>query len=92
MFELYDIIVNELYNHKTIAALLFLLDNGRELSFLYKDIEYSITWKNKLLYLDNENHDNVQIFSNSWELVENSKIEKYKFLEVWNEIKLLTLF
>jgi len=92
VFELYEIIVNELYNSKTISALLFLIDNGRELSFLYNDIEYSITWKDKLLYLDNEKHDNLQMFDNAWELIENSKIEKYKFLEVWNDIKLLTLF
>ncbi|BCJ92673.1 hypothetical protein acsn021_02420 [Anaerocolumna cellulosilytica] len=91
MSNLYDVIVNEL-NNKSISALIFLLDSGRELSFKYNNIEYAITWNEKKICLENENHDSVQKFDDAWSFIENVLVQGKTFLEVWSNIELLYLF
>jgi hypothetical protein len=91
MSDLYEMIVNEL-NNKSIAALLFLLDNGRELSFEYNNTRYAITWNGEKLYLDNENHNDLQKFDDTWNFIENALLQEKTFIEVWEDIKLINLF
>ena len=49
--DIHDLIVNELFNKKSIAALIFLIDCGRELEFKMNGKEYFISFSVKLNFL-----------------------------------------
>lgn len=91
MRDLYEMITDELFNNKSIAALLFLLQGGRELTFKYNNEELSITRDGEKYYL-NSSKDCIQTYDSAWQLLEDGKLGENKFLHVWKEIELITLY
>ena len=41
--DVHDLIVNEMFEHKSLAALIFLIDCGRELEFKVNGEEYFLS-------------------------------------------------
>jgi len=89
--NLYDMIRDELWEKHSISALLFLLDGGRELNFLYKEKPYGIFRDNKKWFLSGENI-NEQQFDDAWSLLNNGVIEEKYIFELWNHIEIQILF
>jgi len=91
MTALYDMIRNELWEKHSISALLYLLNGGRELEFVFSKRTGSITWIEKKIYLYVEEMDN-QIFDTPWDMISKGKIDGKSFFELWNEIEIKVLF
>lgn len=89
---LHDIIVGELFDKKSLAALIFLIDAGRELEFVYENHKYFISRNKAKKYVSIWNDDKEQSFGSVYELIEKAVLQEKQFLNVWNEIKLDTLF
>ncbi|OGO86089.1 MAG: hypothetical protein A2Y24_04415 [Clostridiales bacterium GWE2_32_10] len=92
MKELYDIIINELYEDKSISALLYLLEGGRELSFRYENEEFSVTRDKERFYLNSQDSKKSQIYVDAWQLIEKGQVHGKKFMDIWKDIELLTLY
>ena len=73
--HIHDLIVNELFNQKSIAALIFLIDCGRELEFKIKGKEYFISCDNSKKYVSLWENKNEQSFDSVLELIKNATIE-----------------
>lgn len=91
--DLHDRIAKELLNQKSLAALMYLLEKGRELECFYQDKHLFLSRygsKNTCsLCIDGKEEES---FDGAEELVEKARIDGKPFLETWDEIKLSTLF
>ena len=89
---LHDIIVEELTEKKSLAALIYLICHGRELEFEIEGKEYFISCDKSKKYVSLWNNQNVQSFNSVDELIENATIENSSFLSLWEKSTIQTLF
>ena len=89
---LHDRIVGELIEKRSLAALIFLLDRGRELEIEVNGKEYFISCDNAEKYVSIWQGKSEQSFDSVCELIENAKIENQPFLSLWEKVRIKTLF
>lgn len=89
--ELHDMITDELFDKKSISALLWLISQGRELEATYQNESIFISAdksKNKVSIWINRQESS---FATMEELLQFTEIEGHKLIDVWDEIHLDTL-
>lgn len=91
-FDLQDLIVAELLEKKSLAALIYLLDSGRELEFKVYDKQYFISCSKAEKYVSIWDKTNEQSFDNIDELVANAVVGDKTFLSAWRDIEIKTVF
>lgn len=89
--ELMDKMENELYNSHSLAALIVLINMGRELDFEYNEYSGSITHTKDDKYQLADN-TRFELFDSVEELIVGGKIYGKEFLTIWNDIKLGYLY
>ena len=86
--NVHDLIVNELFENKSLAALIFLVDNGRELEFNAGENKCFITRDNSKKYVSLYVNNNENSFDSVSELIENAMIADMQFFEAWKQAEL----
>lgn len=90
--DLHDFITNELFEKKSLAALIFLIDRGRELEFNLNRNKYFISRDSSEKYVSLWANKNEQSFDSICELIENASLENMCFLAAWEQAELEYLF
>ncbi|MBR5554155.1 MAG: hypothetical protein IKV98_09960 [Clostridia bacterium] len=89
---LHQYLQDELFNNKSLGALVYLIENGREFEFSYKGnlcfISGSETQKEVSLWIDKTEY----AFDNIENLAESKVFDNKSLLEIWNDIEIETLF
>ena len=89
---LHQYLQDELCNNKSLGALIYLIGKGREFEFSYKGhlcfISRSETQKEVSLWIDKTEY----AFDNIDNLAEAKIFDNKSLLEIWNDIKIETLF
>ena len=90
--EIHDLIVRELFDRKSLAALIYLIDFGRELEFRVDRCKCFISHLNS----DNSVYLSVngieQRFDSVSEMIKGATIEDLSFLVAWEQAELEYLF
>ncbi len=89
---LHQYLQDELLNNKSLGALIYLIEQGRELEFSYNDIEYFISCAESKKYVSLWNGENEKSFDSIKELIEKGTIDGKAFLDVWSKVEIETLF
>ena len=90
--DLHDIIVTELYDKKSLAALIHEIDSGRELEFEVNGKEYFISRDRSEKHVSLWHNKSEQSFDSVYELIENAVIDDGTLLSVWDKVVLTFLF
>ena len=85
---IHDLITSELFEKKSLAALIFLIDCGQELEFNVKGIKCFISCAYSKKYVSLYINEDEQSFDSVSELIANAIIEDMKFLEAWEQVEL----
>lgn len=85
-------IVNELFNKKSLAALIFLIDCGRELEFQLNGKKYFISCDASKKHVSLWENKNEQSFDSVLELIEKATIENICFYRAWEQVELEYLY
>lgn len=87
-----DIITEELFNNKSVAAFLYLINKGRELELKFKEQTLHISrdgsQKSCSVWIGKEE----QAFDSVEDLFLNGQVFEKKIYEIWADIELITLF
>ena len=90
--ELHDLNTNELISQKSLSALIWLVNHGRELEFRIDNtvcfISRSNSAKNVSLWVNRSE----QSFDSMEALIEKSSINQKPFLQIWDDAEIETLF
>lgn len=89
---LHELIVDEFERSKSLSALIYLIDNGRELEFSLYGKKYFISCDKSQKYVSLWDNQNEQSFNSVEELIENAVISNSALLSVWPEIQIETIF
>ena len=89
---LYERIENELLKQKSLAALIYLLESGRELECEIGGEIYFITKSNSPQYISLWHNGTEQSFESIEELLENAVLAGETFLRLWDKMNIVTLF
>lgn len=89
---LHDLIVQELENTKSLAALIWLVERGREVEFTLDGSEYflSIHKSKKVVSLWDKGTE--QSFESMEQLLEKAVLDRRAFLDAWKDAKIETIF
>ena len=90
--NLHGLIVDELFEKKSLAALIFLIDCGRELELTLNENKCFISRDGSKKYVSLYVNKNEQSFDCMSELIENATIEGMNFLLAWEQAELEYLF
>jgi len=90
--ELHDLIVSEFERTKSVAALIYLIDHGRELEFSFEGKTYFISHDKSQKYVSLWEGKDEQSFDSMEALIETSVISNSAFLSALPEIKIDTIF
>lgn len=88
----HDRIVDELFTYKSIAALLYLINAGRELECNYKNISVFISRDGSIKHCSLWVDKSEQAFDCVEELFTNAVIQEKRLKDIWAEVELVTLF
>ena len=88
----HDLASADLFEHKSLDALIFLIDHGRELEFRYCNQDYYISCDNSKQYISLWHNITEEIFSSLNELINNAVLQNVPFLTAWEQIELQYLF
>lgn len=89
---LQDLIVRELENGKSLAALLYLLEKGREVELSVEGEDYFLSRSHASRSVSLWNKQEEQSFDSAEELIENALISGRPFLSAWENVKIKTIF
>ena len=89
---LYERIENELLKQKSLAALIYLLESGRELECELGGEIYFITKSNSPKYVSLWHNNTEQSFESIEELLTKAVLGEEKFLSLWEKMHIVTLF
>ena len=90
--ELHDRIVEELDQTKSLAALIWLIDRGRELEFSVEGKGYFLSRSKAEQYVSLWDSAAQQGFDAVEQLLENAVIDGRPFLDAWQDAKIETIF
>lgn len=89
---MHDLIVDELYDKKSIAAFIWLISQGRELEMSYEGQSFFITSdgsKDKVsMWIDKKEYS----FTSVEDMLQLGEIMGHKLIDIWTDIQLGTLF
>lgn len=89
---IHDLIVDELFDKHSIAALIYTINVGRELEFTYKDTECFLAKSNSKRVVSLWVGKEEQAFESIELLISNATLGGEVFIKVWSEVKLICLF
>lgn len=92
MKDIHDLIADELFQQKSLAALIWLIDCGRELEFTADGAECFISRSNSARNVSLWVNKEEQAFDRIDLLICHAVINGKPFLEVWERTELTTLF
>ncbi len=84
--------VRALLEEKSLEALVYLIDAGRELEFLLDGEGYFISKDRAAQYVSLWKREEEQSFDTMQELIERAKVKDGLFCEKWQECTIETLF
>ena len=90
--HLHDLIVSEFEQTKSLAALIYLIDRGRELEFSFSGTVYFLSRYKSQKYVSLWDNQNEQSFNSTEELIENAIVSNSTLLSVLPEIQIETIF
>lgn len=88
----HDEMVTALLENKSLAALVYLIDAGRELEFNTYGNTYFISRDKAAKYVSLWKGQAEQSFDHMYDLIEHGRVEGEPFFTVWKESKIETLF
>lgn len=89
---IYDAIETELLEQKSLSALIWLINRGRELEFSYKREIYFLSCDKAQKYVSLWHGEDEQSFESVEQLTEEALVENQLFLDIWAEVTMITLF
>ena len=89
---LHDFIVKEFECTKSLSALIYLIDRGRELEFSIHGAEYFISRHKSQKYVSIWDNQKEQSLNSVEELIENAIVSNSPLLSIWPEIQIETFF
>lgn len=90
--NLHDQISAELYKKKSLAALIWLINKGRELELTYLSEKYFLSQSGSRRYVSLWHGEKEQAFENMDDLIEHAVIGKLYFIDAWPNIILEYLY
>ncbi len=90
--DLHDLIVDELINKKSLSALIWLINHGRELELSVENIPCFISHNKSNKTVSLWVNQSEQSFNSMEELIQNSTVNEKPFLLLWNDAVIETLF
>ena len=90
--ELHERIVRELLKQKSFAALIWLIEHGRELEFSVDGVPCFISRSGSDQHVSLWVDGNQQAFDSMEQLIENAVIGQNSFMTLWDNIQITTLF
>ncbi|MBQ9092192.1 MAG: hypothetical protein IJY52_08000 [Anaerotignum sp.] len=88
----HDNMVTALMEEKSLAALVYLIDAGRELEFAAGENTYFISKDKAAKYVSLWKGQAEQSFDHMYDLIEHGKVEGMPFFAAWKESEISTLF
>ena len=92
MENVHDLIVNELFTYKSVAAFIYLINAGREIEIKYNDIFAFISKdgskKQCSIWIDKME----QAFETVEELLNQAVIQDRRIIDIWEQIEFNTLY
>ncbi|MDF9825383.1 hypothetical protein M2475_001838 [Breznakia sp. PF5-3] len=87
---LHEALTKELLNNHSIAALMKLIEMGREIELIYNNKSISITHlDNKILF---SFEDSTERFNDIWSVIVQGRTDGDFFIDCWNEMSIKALF
>lgn len=90
--DLHDRIVKELEKTKSLAALIYLIERGREVEFTVNGKGYFLSRHKSQRAVSLWDSDTEQSFDSVEELIERAKITGSPFLTAWETARIDTIF
>lgn len=90
--DIHDKMVEELFNNKSLKALIYLIEHGRELEFKYNNMECFISKDNSNRFVSVWVDKKEQAFDSIEALIEKAEIDNGLFEDIWEDITLGVLF
>lgn len=90
--DVHEKMVRELFDRKSVKALAYLIDSGRELEFEYNKKLCFISKDNSAGYVSVWEGKEEQAFASMEELIRQAKINNVPFEKAWQESELHWLF
>jgi len=87
-FKLHDLIVAELINKRSIAALVFLIDAGRELEFSFGGTDFFISKDTKGHGIELAQGNHAEHFEDMHKLICCSTLVSVPFIDAWPNVSL----
>lgn len=87
-----DVTIYASYTHKSIAAFIYLIDNGRELEFEYENSSVFVSQDGSSKFCSIWVNEEEQAFDSVDVLFTDAVIQGKKLYEIWKEVRLGTLF
>lgn len=81
-----------LLDEKSLAALIYLLDVGRELEFKVKDTVYFVSKDKAQKYVSIWKGQEEQSFDHAYDLIEHALVNGIPFYSAWKDAEIMTLF
>ena len=88
----HDEMVTALLEEKSLAALVYLIDHGRELEFISGEHTYFISKDKAAKDVSLWKKEQEQSFDHMYDLIEHGKVEGKPFFKVFKESEICTLF
>lgn len=89
---MHDLIVNELFDKRSIAALVYVINEGRELEFTYNRVDCFISKSGSEKVVSIWVGKVEQAFESIELLICNATLYGEKFIKVWDSFELICLF
>ena len=91
-FDLHDRMVQELYEKKSLPALAYLIEAGRELEVTYRGREYFLSRDTQVAYVSLCQGERETGYGSIPLLLEQASLDGVPFRDAWPEVVLGTLF
>lgn len=90
--HIHDLVVKELLELHSIAAMIYLIDHGREIGIEYDNVKGFISKSRSSEYVSLWIGDIEQAFSSTEQLMDNAEIHGIPLKSVWKEIRISELW
>jgi len=88
----HDEMTTALLEEKSLAALVYLIDHGRELEFDACGNTYFISKDKAAKYVSLWKKEQEQSFDHMYDLIEHGEVEGQPFFKMWKDCRISTLF
>lgn len=92
MVMVHDLIEKELEEKKSLAAMIYLLEKGREIEFEFAGEAYFMSCDRAQKYVSLWKDKEEQSFDRVEELIENARLGSIAFLSAWKDIKVTYVY